>query len=191
MLPHTEMATEEFEQLVDAHYQALYRFGMSLTRNPDRAADLVQQTFCKWAEKGRQLRDRSKAKGWLFTTLHRDFLSRLRRSSRFREEGLDEEEMEQIADETVVNADRQMDGRKALELLHALDETFRAPLALFYLQQHSYKEIAKILDVPIGTVMSRIARGKELLRRKMTAEPSSAPKNVLKIEQEALKKNHG
>jgi RNA polymerase sigma-70 factor (ECF subfamily) len=185
------MATEEFEQLVDAHYQALYRFGMSLTRNPDRAADLVQQTFCKWAEKGRQLRDRSKAKAWLFTTLHRDFLSRLRRSSRFREEGLDEEAMEQIPDEAAVNADRQMDGRRALELLHALDETFRAPLALFYMQQHSYKEIAKILDVPIGTVMSRIARGKDLLRRKMTAEPSSAPKNVLQLEQEALKKHHG
>ena len=191
MLPHAEMATEEFEQLVDAHYQALYRFGMSLTRNPDRAADLVQQTFCKWAEKGRQLRDRSKAKAWLFTTLHRDFLSRLRRSSRFREEGLDEEAMEQIPDEAAVNADRQMDGRRALELLHALDETFRAPLALFYMQQHSYKEIAKILDVPIGTVMSRIARGKDLLRRKMTAEPSSAPKNVLQLEQEALKKHHG
>jgi len=191
MLPQAEMATEEFEQLVDAHYQALYRFGMSLTRNPDRAADLVQQTFCKWAEKGRQLRDRSKAKAWLFTTLHRDFLSRHRRSSRFREEGLDDEELEQIADETAVNAERQMDGRRALELLYALDETFRAPLALFYLQQHSYKEIAAILDVPIGTVMSRIARGKELLRRKMATEPASAPKNVLQLEQEELKEYHG
>jgi RNA polymerase sigma-70 factor (ECF subfamily) len=186
------MATEEFEQLVDAHYQALFRFGMSLTKDPDRAADLVQQTFCKWAEKGRQLRDRSKAKSWLFTTLHRDFLSRIRRSNRFREEGLDEEEIEQIADETTMTAERQMDGKRALELLHGLDETFRAPLALFYLQQHSYKEIAEILDVPIGTVMSRIARGKELLRRKMTAEPASAPKNVLQIEnEERREENHG
>jgi RNA polymerase sigma-70 factor (ECF subfamily) len=185
------MATEEFEQLVDAHYQALYRFGMSLTKDPDRAADLVQQTFCKWAEKGRQLRDRNKAKSWLFTTLHRDFLSRIRRSNRFREEGLDQDEIEQIADETTVTAERQMDGKRVLELLHELDETFRAPLALFYLQQHGYKEIAVILDVPIGTVMSRIARGKELLRRKMTAEPASAPKNVLQIEHEERRENHG
>jgi RNA polymerase sigma factor (sigma-70 family) len=90
-----------------------------------------------------------------------------------------------------MDAERQMDGQRALELLHALDETYRAPLSLFYLQQHSYKEIAAILDIPIGTVMSRISRGKEMLRRKMTAEPASAPKNVLQLEPDALRKNHG
>src|SRR5690606_17400906 len=52
----------EFEQLVDAHYGALYRFALSLAKNADTAADLVQQTFCIWAQKGHQLEDRSKAK---------------------------------------------------------------------------------------------------------------------------------
>ena len=183
---------EEFEQLVDAHYQALYRFGMSLTKDPDRSADLVQQTFCTWAEKGHQLRDRSKAKTWLFTTLHREFLSQLRRANRFRDGELDDEALERIPAEDGVDAERQMDGQRALELLQELDETFRAPLALFYLQQHSYKEIAAVLDVPIGTVMSRISRAKELLRRKMTAEPASAPKNVLQLDPDALKReSHG
>ena len=180
----------EFSDLVDAHYQALYRFGLSLTRDADRAADLVQETFCIWAEKGGQLQDKSKAKTWLFTTLHREFLGQRRRASRFSNEALDEE----TAGETSApedQADRQMDAQRAIELLGALDETHRAPLALFYLQQHSYKEIAAILDIPIGTVMSRISRGKDILRRQMTSEPASAPKNILQLEPEALRKTHG
>lgn len=178
----------EFAELVDAHYQALYRFGMSLTRDVDRASDLVQETFCIWAAKGSQLRDRSKAKTWLFTTLHREFLNQRRRASRFSDEPLDEATAEAMVapqDE----AERQMDGQRAMELLGALEETYRTPLALFYLQQHSYKEIAEILDIPIGTVMSRLSRGKEMLRRRMTAEPSSAPKNILHLDKEGVR--HG
>ena len=178
----------EFADLVDAHYQALFRFGMSLTRNVDRASDLVQETFCIWAAKNEQLRDRSKAKTWLFTTLHREFLNQRRRAAKFSDEPLDEGKAEaMVAPEE--DAERQMDGQRAIELLGALEETYRTPLALFYLQQHSYKEIAEVLDVPIGTVMSRLSRGKEMLRRRMTAEPSSAPKNVLHLEREGVR--HG
>jgi RNA polymerase sigma factor (sigma-70 family) len=180
----------EFQELVDSHYQALFRFAMSLTRDEDRACDLVQETFCIWAEKNAQLRDRSKAKTWLFTTLHREFLANVRRSSRYSDESL-EDAAERIPATGEANADRQMDGQRAMELLGSLDESFRAPLVLFYLQQHSYKEIAEILEIPIGTVMSRISRGKELLRRQMTAEPASAPKNILQLEPEALHHRHG
>ncbi len=170
----------EFAELVDAHYQALFRFGMSLSRDVERASDLVQETFSIWAAKNEQLRDRSKAKTWLFTTLHREFLSQRRRAAKFSDEPLDEATLEASVSNDD-GAERQMDGQRAMELLGTLDETYRAPIALFYLQQHSYKEIAEILDVPIGTVMSRLSRGKEMLRRQMTAEPSSAPKNILKI----------
>lgn len=178
----------EFEELVDAHYQALYRFGMSLTRNADAAADLVQETFCIWAAKGDQLKDRSKAKTWLFTTLHREFLSQRRRASRFSDEPVGEDSA-QVSTGAEEDAERQMDGQRALELLGSLEEAYRVPLALFYLQQHSYKEIAEILDVPIGTVMSRLSRGKEMLRKRMTAEPSSAPKNILNIQRKEAR--HG
>jgi RNA polymerase sigma-70 factor (ECF subfamily) len=180
----------EFEELVDAHYQALFRFAMSMTRNAATAADLVQETFCIWAAKGDQLQDRSKAKTWLFTTLHREFLSHRRKAARFSDEPLDDAAAEAVASNDE-DAERQMDGQRALELLGALDEIYRAPLTLFYLQQHSYKDIAEILDVPIGTVMSRLSRGKEMLRRKMTAEPSSAPKNILQIQNQTPRQNHG
>jgi RNA polymerase sigma-70 factor (ECF subfamily) len=179
----------EFAELVDAHYQALYRFGYSLTRCPERASDLVQETFCIWAEKNAQLKDRSKAKTWLFTTLHREFLGQRRKLSRFSDEPLDEG----LAAETsaVDGADRQMDGQRAVELLSEMDEMYRAPLALFYLQQHSYKEIAEILDVPIGTVMSRLSRGKDMLRKRMGSEPSSGPKNLVEVNPELFQKKNG
>ncbi|QTN31725.1 RNA polymerase sigma factor [Akkermansiaceae bacterium] len=180
----------EFAELVDAHYQALYRFGYSLTRSPDRASDLVQETFCIWAEKNAQLRDRSKAKTWLFTTLHREFLGQRRKMSRFSDEPVDENRMgEQELGED--GAERQMDGQRAVELLGEMDEIYQAPLALFYLQQHSYKEIAEILDVPIGTVMSRLSRGKEMLRKRMVAEPSSGPKNLVDVKPELFEHRNG
>lgn len=181
----------EFETLVDDHYEALYRFAMSLCRDPDRASDLVQETFCIWAAKGDQLRDRSKAKSWLFTTLHREFLAHRRRASRFTDDPEATQAAIENAHATDDESDRQLDGQRALELLGELDELFRAPLTLFYLQQHSYKDIAGILDIPIGTVMSRISRGKEILRRKMEDHPASAPKNILLLQPHTLRQNHG
>ncbi len=180
----------EFAELVDSHYQALYRFGYSLTRSPDHAADLVQETFCIWAEKNAQLRDRSKAKTWLFTTLHREFLGQRRKLSRFSDKPIDENSLGAVA-ESEDDAERQMDGSRAVELLGEMDEIYQAPLALFYLQQHSYKEIAEILDVPIGTVMSRLSRGKEMLRKKMVEEPSSGPKKLVEMKPELFEKHHG
>jgi RNA polymerase sigma factor (sigma-70 family) len=180
----------EFAELVDAYYEALYRFGYSLTRDPDHAADLVQETFCIWAVKNEQLRDRSKAKTWLFTTLHREFLGQRRKQARFSDEPLDDNYIAEASGDDEI-AERQMDGQRVVELLGGLDEMYRAPLALFYLQQHSYKEIAEILDIPIGTVMSRLARGKDMLRKKMSAEPSSAPKNLIDVNPEIFRKHHG
>lgn len=177
-----------FEELVDAHYQGLYRFALSQCRNPDIAADLVQETFCIWAAKGHGLRDPGKAKSWLYTTLHREFLNHRRKASRFSGEEIDEKAS---VHETGDSTDRKMDAQRALDLLHSLDELYRAPLALFYLQQHSYKEIASILDVPIGTVMSRLARGKEMLRKSMVSEPSSAPKNILNLRDRKGGFHHG
>lgn len=155
----------EFQTLVDEHYEALYRFAYSMAKNPDRASDLVQQTFCIWAQKNHQLKDRSKAKTWLFTTLYREQLSYSRRSSKFPEQDLETLDY-QMTGENPDHA-RLLDGQKAVALLHSLEDIYRAPLTLFFMQQHSYKEIATILEIPIGTVMSRIARGKKKLREQM------------------------
>ena len=157
------MATLDFERLVEEYYMPLYRFALSLSRKESDAADLTQQTFFLWASKGHQLRDKSKVKTWLFTSLYREFLGRKRHEDRFvNPESSAEVISAQAIPASVVN---QLDGDIVHRALLDLDEVYRAPLILFYLQQHSYKEIAEMLEVPIGTVMSRISRGKEHLRR--------------------------
>lgn len=153
--------TNEFETIVEAHYAGLYRFGLSLAKDESTAGDLTQQTFLKWARHGHQLRDRSKVKTWLFTTLHREFLA-LRRKTR---DLADEEELENLPAEPVRGALPSIDALAAVEALQQLDETFRAPVAMFYLEEMSYAEIAECLEVPIGTIMSRLSRGRDRLRR--------------------------
>lgn len=152
-----------FEEIVEEHYQSLYRFALSLARNEAEACDLTQQTFYLWASRGHQLRDEEKAKAWLFTVLHREFLGSRRWKNKFSHEeiGLLDQELPAPSFDAV-NA---MDGFWVMQCLKEVEETYRAPLALFYLEDYSYKEIAQILRIPIGTVMSRLARGKQQLRR--------------------------
>jgi len=157
------MAGQNFDDVVNVHYEGLYRFALSLVRSEADACDLVQQTFYRWATKGDQLRDLTKVKSWLFTTLHREFLGRRRHEDKFPKVEIslvDEGELTAVA----ASPDKQLDGATVMAALQRLEETYRAPLALFYLEDHSYREIAEILEVPIGTVMSRISRGKVLLR---------------------------
>ncbi len=155
----------DFPQLVDQHYRGLFQFAVSLARSEADAADLTQETFLRWAEKGSQLRDLSKAKSWLYTTLYRLFLGRQRHLTRFPHDELSDVEMKLPVVEP--EAVRRMEGAEVMAALEQIEEVFRAPLVLFYLEDHSYQEIAEILGVPPGTVMSRLWRGKALLRAKL------------------------
>ena len=168
------MAADEFSQLVDAHYQALFRFALSLAKNPSDASDLTQQTFLIWAKRGHGLRDKSKAKAWLFSTLYREFLQGRRRAGRVTAwEDLDPQEAELPAPENDFVAG--LDTGIMTEALQELDEVFRVPLTLFCQQDLSYKEMAEVLDVPVGTVMSRLARGKARLRAVLLDKRASIP----------------
>src|SRR6266852_2922551 len=165
------MLFDEFGELAAQHYERLYKFAFSLTRAEADASDLTQQTFYIWATKGHQLHDRSKVKTWLFTTLHREFLRTHRQRTRFSHYELDQMENELPAFSPSV-AD-QLDSTQVLGTLAQVDEIFQAPLTLFYLEDCSYKEIAEILDVPIGTVKSRIARGIERLYQMLNPAPAA------------------
>jgi RNA polymerase sigma-70 factor (ECF subfamily) len=159
----------EFENVVAQHYGPLYQFAVSLTRNEAEACDLTQQTFYIWAAKGHQLRDVTKVKTWLFTTLHREFLGLRRKQTRFPHVELDDASADLPAIQPAnVN---QLDSEQLLEALGQLDEVYRAAVVLFYLEDYSYNEIAQILDIPLGTVKSRLTRGLQRLHHLLTNVP--------------------
>lgn len=162
----------DYEQITALHHESLYRFAFSLAGNPDDAAELTQEAYVRLLNKSWQLRDQSRVKSWLCTTLYRIFLGWKRRESRFPHlEVLSvEEELPPLTPEI---AD-QLDGEVAMDAALELEEHFRVPLVLHYLQCLSYREIAEVLNVPIGTVMSRLSRGKDLLRQRLMVKKREA-----------------
>lgn len=165
----------DFESLVACYYEPLYQFAFSLARSEADACDLTQQTFYVWATKGHQLRDESKVKTWLFTTLHRLFLETRRKQTRFPHHELSEASV--LCLSVMPATTSELDSAHVLKKLAELDEIYQAPVALFYLQDCSYKEIAEILALPIGTVKSRMARGLACLQEKFAGDTGSFNRN--------------
>ena len=151
------MPGPDFETVVAGYYQPIYRFAISLTCSEADACDLAQQTFYMWATKGHQLRDPSKVKSWLFTTLYRAFLESRRTAARLPHIELTETDTDLPV--ILPEAARRLDAMQVMEALGRVDEVYRAPVSLYYLEDYSYQEIAGILEVPMGTVKSRMAGG--------------------------------
>ena len=166
-----------FEAIVSNYYQSLYRFGYSLAKNEHEAGDLTQQTFFIYAEKGHSLRDPDKIKSWLFTTLYREFLRRRKKDARMTH--YEPELLENAGGAVEPSMQRVTDGNLAIKALEEVDEVYREPLALFYLKDLSYKEIAEVLEVPIGTIMSRLSRGKEQLRKLFKRKENDRSQNLM------------
>ena len=166
-------ADPEFENLVELYYRDLYRFGFSLTGSEVDATDLTQETFYVWANKRHQLRNPTSVKGWLFTTLRREFLKICRHRKRVAHEPIDEgaQNLPHVPADVV----NRIDAQTLLKFLGEIDEGYRAPLVLYYLEDLSYKQIGEVLAIPLGTVQSRIARAKiKLLELLTEAKPRTA-----------------
>jgi len=158
----------DFERHALPHMNFIYRMALKLSGNAATAEDLTQETFFLAMQKFHQLHEVEKVRSWLFTILRNQFLGGLEktRGKHF----VDFEDVAfGIADDGIREEREVRDGfsDEVKRPFDRLDEKYKTPLVMSVLEDYSYKEISDVLDIPIGTVMSRIARGKTFLRREI------------------------
>jgi len=157
-----------FEAAVLPHVRGLFATAYRMTRRPADAEDLVQETMLKAYQAFERLPPGSSLRAWLHTILHNARTDAWRRKSR---------RPEHETPETFEAADPQRHDAAALarldleRALHNLPEAYRSAIVLRDVQGFDYREIAEILGVALGTVMSRIHRGRALLRAGLRKEP--------------------
>ena len=158
------------QRMVDEHYVPLYRYAYRLSGTAADAEDLTQEAFCKAQAQLAQLRDPDRAKAWLFSILRNAYLHRQRTARQHRQVPLDcvgdlaEPPPEPLPD---------VEPEQLQKALDDLPEVFRTPVILYYFEDFSYRDIAEQMDLPMGTVMSRLARAKAYLRSRLLA-PAAA-----------------
>ncbi len=170
---------KQFEKSVTPHLQSLFGAGIRLTRNASDAEDLVQETVLRAFRFWDSFENGTNARAWLFRILHNTFVTGYHKKKRSREvieaanqeqknidgvliqtQSLAHQRPDQIAEASTLSAEVE-------EALFSLPEDFRMVVVLCDMQGFSYKEIADITNVPIGTVMSRLSRGRKALKKRL------------------------
>ena len=162
----------EFARLLEARLPRLRRYAQALTRDPSRADDLIQDTLIRALAKRHLYQDGTNLRAWLFTIMHNQHVNDIRRNV---QEG-NSLDVDTVAAHLVAitdpTASRQL--RELDEAIGKLAMEQRQVILLIGLEGMSYEETAVILKVPIGTVRSRLSRGREALRRLMGMEKDEA-----------------
>ncbi|MFL5330984.1 MAG: RNA polymerase sigma factor [Gemmataceae bacterium] len=150
------------EELVDELYLSIYRYAYRLTGNTADAEDLTQEAFCKAQMRLHQLRDPAARKAWLFQIVRNEYLHSIRDQNPKVMVGLDSVDASTASDASI---DLPVDVDELQKALALLPEGYRTPVILYYFEEFSYRQIAEQMDLPIGTVMSRLSRAKAHLRQ--------------------------
>lgn len=168
---------EIFDKEFLPHIHSMYNFGYRLTLDRDDAKDLVQDTYFKAYRFIESFQKGTNAKAWLFRILKNSFINDYRKKVK-EPNKVDYQEVEsyynsddvdrQITPDLRVEALRDMIGDEISNALNALDVDFRTVIILCDLEGFKYEEMAKILDIPIGTVRSRLHRARQLLKEKLS-----------------------
>lgn len=168
---------QDFNEEIIPHLDALYNFGLRLTADPNDAEDLVQDTIVKAYRFFSSYEKGTNAKAWLFRILKNSFINNYRKKSK-KPQQVDYDEVatfyESIRAERTDTSD--LEDKMFRELIdddisNALDqipEDFRTVVLLCDVEDFTYEEIANMLDVPIGTIRSRLHRGRNLLKSQLT-----------------------
>lgn len=156
----------EFEKIYSEHITALYNFALKLTNNPADAEDLAENTFMRSFRFMHKFKKGTNMKMWLFRIMHNIFINTYRKKKR-------EPMMVELNEEALFKQDISPDffsklmDKEVQAALDSLPEEFKKAIILFDLENFSYMEISEILNCPLGTVRSRISRGRSLLFEKL------------------------
>lgn len=178
--PGDEQVAEDFEAGVIAQLDSLYRTALRLTHNQQEAEDLVQETMLKAFRFSKSYQPGTNLRAWLFRILNTSAINRYRKQATHptpaalpegeefylynRIRDLSGQELTTAAEDEVLSKYLDEDVYKAL---NDLPINFRMPVILADIEGMSYKEIAEALQIPIGTVMSRISRGRRQLQQSL------------------------
>ena len=174
----TEEAKEAFEQEAVQHMDALYRTALRMTRHPEDAEDLVQETFLRAIRFFDKFKPGTNLKAWLFKILTNIFINQYRKAAREPDiDDLDDTEefylyrnvrevgSPPLSKSAEAAALDQIGQESIIEAIEGLPEPYRLAVLLVDVEGFSYKEIAEMTASKLGTVMSRIARGRKMLQR--------------------------
>lgn len=164
--------TTIFGQAALEHIDALYGYAITLTRDQTEAEDLVQETYLRAVRAFGQLVPNSNLKGWLFVIMRNAWLNQVRHTRngpRFIELDNEQEDLarwpDQLARDPYVVYLRKIELQEIKQAIESLPRLYREIVVLRDIEGFSYQQIATLLDCPAGTVMSRLGRAREKLRR--------------------------
>ncbi len=167
---------QDFNEEIIPHLDALYNFGLRLTSDPNDAEDLVQDTIVKAYRFFNSYEKGTNAKAWLFRILKNSYINNYRKQSKKPQE-VDYDEVatfyETVRAERTESSDledkmfRELIDDDLSKALDSIPEDFRTVVLLCDVEDFTYEEIANMLDVPIGTIRSRLHRGRNLLKTQL------------------------
>ena len=194
----------DFTEQAMEHMPSLYSAALRMTRNPSDAEDLVQETYLRAYRGFGGFQEGTNLKAWLYRILTNTFINRYRAKKRRPEEtefddvedfylyrrlgGVEEARAGRSAEDELMDLFPEQEVKDAVE---SLPENFRMAVLLADVEGFSYKEIAEILEIPIGTVMSRLHRGRKALQKRLydfAAERGLAPEHESPDDREPMKR---